>query len=96
MKMKYTIDSIGQALDNHVSFQQKWETEISADVELLKIVLITGNGEPSLKEQVHRNNDWIGGANKLLWIVVTALVSQMVIGLVALLVIAWKVLGGGA
>jgi len=48
----WTLESIGQALESHVANQEKWEKEMGEDMALVKRVLITGNGEPSLKEQV--------------------------------------------
>lgn len=85
--MKYTLESIGSALDNHIAVQHKWEAEMSQDVDLLKSKLITGNGETALVEQMHIANNWIAGANKLLWLVIASIVGQMVLvtlGLIAM------------
>lgn len=93
--MKYTIESIGLTLDNHISSQTKWEEGIASDVTLLKQKLIMGNGELPLVEQVHVINGWMGGVNKLIWILVSALVGQLVLGIVAIALLGFHSLGGG-
>lgn len=44
--------------------------------ELYKVVVV-GNGRPSLRAQVARHDDWINSANKLIWIIVAALIGQL-------------------
>jgi len=86
----WTLESIGRALESHITNQEKWEKEMGEDIALVKTVLIVGNGEPSLKEQVHRLNDWVGGANKLIWIFVGAIAAQVVVFTIAVAVIVVK------
>lgn len=87
----WTLESIGIALENHIINQEKWERKMSEDMELVTTVMIVGNGEPSLKEQVHRLNDWVGGANKLIWIFIGAVAAQMVLATVGLIVIVSRI-----
>jgi hypothetical protein len=89
--MAWTLESIGIALENHITNQEKWEEKMGEDMELVKTVIIVGNGEPSLKEQVHKLNYWVGGANKLIWIFIGAVAAQMVLATVGLIVIISRI-----
>ena len=90
----YTLESIGLALDNHIANQEKWEEQMSEDVTKLKEKLIMGNGELPLIEQVHVINLWMGGVNKVIWIIATAIIGQLVLGIVAIIVLLFHAIGG--
>lgn len=70
-----SLDDIYYTLLRHT----EREKDMQEKVDKMHKILITGNGVPSLVEQVRGHATWIGGVNKLTWIVVTALVGQFIV-----------------
>ena len=71
---RYTIATIGAALEMHMAKDADRDKKIDS----LYQDVVTGNGHPSLKSEVERHSRWIDSANKLVWIIVTAIVGQFV------------------
>jgi hypothetical protein len=71
---KYTLQSIGEALNLHIAKDTDRDTKING----LYQDVVTGNGHPSLKSEVERHSRWIDGVNKFIWIFVTAIIGQFV------------------
>lgn len=95
---RWTVEDIGKALQSHITREQIMETTqaaLSEKVDKIYKVLIEGNGEPPLRDTVRQQQKWIEGANKLMWIFITALIGQIVVGGCSLL-IALVVLFNGA
>lgn len=71
----WTINGLGEFMKAHVARdeeQYKKLDEMYEDVE-------TGNAHPSMKSELKRHSDWIANANRLIWIIVTAVLGQLVI-----------------
>ena len=91
MTEKWTVANIGKAFDsfrmesNHSMQMMQIEIDsIKERVESTHNALFLGNGEPSIRETTRANKAWIDNANKLIWIVLTILVGQLIAFLVSL------------
>ena len=53
--------------------------DIKKTVEHIEKALFVGNGEPSMKEQIHDSQNWIGGANRIFWIIIASAISLVLL-----------------
>lgn len=81
---KFTLDDVGKSIVAHEQRETEKLAAVSNEIdEIRKIVnelykvLITGNGEPSIREQVRMNNTWIATANRLGLIIFVAVVGEV-------------------
>jgi hypothetical protein len=72
---KWTTQKLGDVLRMHVQGDRSRDQKTNA----LYQAVVTGNGEPPIKQTVHDHSTWIGGANRIIWMLVTAIVGQVVI-----------------
>jgi hypothetical protein len=84
---KWTLQSLGESLAVHIARQEDSDKKLD---ELYQTV-VTGNGHPSMKTTVQKHDDWIGGVNKFIWIFITALIGELVLGLGGLLAVLYAV-----
>ena len=78
-----------KALAEEVALMHSQVNDIANSMHRLEVVLIIGNGEPSIKEQVHHHASWIDNINRIIWIVGGAFLGQLIITITTLL---WIVL----
>lgn len=94
---KWTVEDIGRALSTHIAQEKIMEANneaLSEKVNKIYKVLIEGNGEPSIREQVRSQQNWINSVNKLAWIFITALAGQIIVGGCSILIALIVLLGG--
>lgn len=84
---KWTIQSIGVALNSHIALDKARDEKINRVFE----TVVTGNGDPPLKQEVHDHKEWIANANRFLWIGITAIVGALVTGAISLTVIIVRI-----
>jgi hypothetical protein len=83
---KWTIRDLGRAFMAHTEQEGDWQAHFQEDLSELKLlykdlhkILIVGNGEPSLREQVRAQSHWISSVNKVAWLVLSILLGQVII-----------------
>jgi hypothetical protein len=69
-----TIADLDKKLDIHIAS----ETDRAKKLDEVYKAVVTGNGEPSLRDAVRANARWISNANKFLWLLVGASVTSLV------------------
>ena len=70
----FSLDDIGYTLLRHT----EREKEMQNKVDKLYSVVVTGNGVPPLLETVRQHERWISTANRFLWVIVSAVIVQVV------------------
>ena len=73
------IDSRFIDLDGRLSVHIAEGVDTNKKTDLMYKVVVVDNGNPSLITKVNRNTDWITNANKLGWIIITAIIGQFVV-----------------
>lgn len=76
VKREWTLEALGDELMQHTA------EEIETRKMLTKLyeVVVVGNGVPPLKYQIQKHDEWIAGANKIIWMFIGVAVVQFVGG----------------
>lgn len=85
---KWTISDIGTFLNLQREREKLLFHEISTlktQVTALYKSVVVGNGQPSLTYSVRRHDEWIASINRFLWMVLTAIVTQIIISMCSML-----------
>lgn len=84
MPERATIASVLEAI---TELQIDLKTHIALESENTKKtaemykMLVTGNGVPSLQERVRNLENWVGGERRIVWIVITGIVGDLLVRL---------------
>lgn len=82
-----TLEEVARKLDLHIAREGSMLTKVEA---VFKAV-VTGNGEPPIKETLHAHSRWIDNANRVLWLIVGATVTALVGAIGSLIILVTRI-----